>query len=929
MRICTIIDRNCLAQARVLALSYAEHNHGAPCTALLVDDPQAGVDDADEPFEIVRPDQLGIDRFDGMAAMYDLTALATAVKPWLLGHILERDAEPLAYFDPEIRFYDEIDEIRRLATDEELVLTPHVSHDPLPRDGLEPSELDLLAAGTYDLGFIALAPGETARRLIAWWSEHLRFDCVIEQGADVFVDQRWFDLIGSVIPRFHILRDPGANVAYWNLHERTLRHEADRYTVNGQPLRFFHFSGFDPARPFALSERQTRVRLADEPVIAELCDDYAAALNAQGFARPRRARWTYGRLADGTMLTPMMRRLYADGERAGAFRFSPFTEVGTEEFIAWCQEPGEAGAEHGLTRLCLAIHRRRPDISSAFPDLDGEDGQRFRGWIHEYGAKEFGLGPQWLPPTPVDDRPSAGEIDASAGGGEPWGVNVAGFLRSELGVGEAARTVIAALDARGVPVMPIQGRSIPPSRQGHVFSFVDPAAAPFPINLICVNADELQPFLADAGPEFSNNRYTIGFWWWEVTTFPERSAGALELLDEVWVGSEHVEEALRPLSDVPVVRVRIPVTMPPMLPHSRAELGLPDGFLFFFMFDFHSVFERKNPLAVIEAFRTAFEPDAGASLVIKCINHQSDLDNYDRLRLATDSRPDIHLVDRYVSAEHKDAMVAACDCYVSLHRSEGFGLTPAEAMYLGKPVIATRYSGNLDFMTDANSYLVDYELRPVGEGNFPYPANGEWADPDISHAARLMRKVVDDPLDAERRGRQGAADLRRTHSPDAAGEMMERRLTAIRNRPAASRPLRHSSPPARPTAGLLALQQLIERGPVARAEAKGGAPRRAAHGALARIMRPLTEYQRQINEGIIGELARHGRAMLRERRRTAAHTAALLAELRRREAALRAVHAELTAIKAQLGGSPRTSGSDGQAAAARDGESVSAGGPGR
>ena len=126
-------------------------------------------------------------------------------------------------------------------------------------------------------------------------------------------------------------------------------------------------------------------------------------------------------------------------------------------------------------------------------------------------------------------------------------------------------------------------------------------------------------------------------------------------------------------------------------------------------------------------------------------------------------------------------MLAACDCYVSLHRSEGFGLTPAEAMYLGKPVIATGYSGNLDYMTPENSYLVDYELQRIGRGNSPYPADGEWADPDIDHAARLMREVVEDPLAAERRGQQAAADIRAGYSPDAAGETMERRLEHVRS----------------------------------------------------------------------------------------------------------------------------------------------------
>jgi glycosyltransferase involved in cell wall biosynthesis len=694
MRICTIAARNYLPQARVLARSYGQVAGGEGCSLLLLDDPQRTVAGVGEPFEIVRPDQLGIERYEGMAAMYDVNELASAVKPAFLRYLLERDREGVAYFDPDIRFYAGIPEVAEFVAAGELVLTRG-------------------ASGRYDLAFIALAPGETAERLLESWSDELN----------------------SVLAGVHILRDPGVNVAYWNLGERRVESDGARYTVDGRPLRFFHFSGFDPGRPFALSTHQTRIRLPDEPVIAALCEQYAAEVQAAGFDRDGYRPWPYAQLADGTPLTPGLRRLYGEGERSGAFRLSPFTESGTREFVDWCQALGDRGARHGLSRLALAVYDGRSDLRLVFPDLDGEDGPRFAAWVaqNRRQAADLGLPPEWLP------APACVEEEAA-----PWGVNVAGFLRSELGVGEAARTVITALDARGVPVMPVHGAHVPSSRQGHAFAFVNPPAAPFGVNLICVNADELPAFLADAGPRFSENRYTIGFWWWEATTFPERSRGAFELVDEVWVGSEHVAAALAPVSPVPVVTVRIPVTMPAIAPVARERLGLPEGHLFLFMFDLHSVIERKNPMAVIEAFTRAFEPGSGASLVVKCINRASKLDDYDRLRFAAAGHPDVHIVDRYVSAQEKDAMLAACDCYVSLHRAEGFGLTPAEAMYLGKPVIATGYSGNLEYMTAENSYLVDYTLRPIGEGQFPYPPDGEWAEPDLDHAARLMREVAED-----------------------------------------------------------------------------------------------------------------------------------------------------------------------------------------
>jgi glycosyltransferase involved in cell wall biosynthesis len=900
VRICTIVARNYLPQARVLALSYAEHNPGAPCSVLLIDDPERMVDGAGEPFELLRPDELDIERFDGMAAMFDVTELSTAVKPLLLRHLLERDGEPIAYFDPDIRFFADIDEIAHLTAQEEVVLIPHVAHEPVPRDGRRPSELDLLASGIYNLGFIGLAPGATAERLIAWWSERLRFDCVIDHALGLFVDQRWFDLVGSVIPRFHVLRDPGANVAYWNLHERKVTCEGGRYTVNGQPLRFFHFSGFDPGRPHLLSKHQDRVRLADEPVIAELCTSYAEAVRAHAFQFARQQRWRYAYLADGTKLTPLLRTLYREGERARAFQHSPFSAAGTEEFIAWTQEPADIGAIHGLTRIHLELYDKRPDLSNAYPDLEGADGERFLTWVYRYAAEDFDLPPHLLglgPERAADEPDPVGAI-------EPWGVNVAGYLSSELGVGEAGRAVISALDASGVPVMPIHGSWIPSNRQGHAFAYLDTLAAPFPINLICVNADQLPRFVAAAGPDFAAGRYTIGFWWWEVSTIPEKWAEAFSLVDEIWVGSEHVADAFRLVSDVPVVKVRVPVTMPPIVPHSRAELGLPEGYLFLFAFDFHSVFERKNPLAVVAAFSRAFEPGSGASLVLKCINELSDLDNFDRLRLAAAGRPDIHIVDRYVSAEQKDAMIASCDCYVSLHRSEGFGLTLAEAMYLGKPVIGTRYSGNLDFMTDANSYLVDCAMRPVGEGNLPYPADGEWADPNVEQAADRMREVFDDPLAARERGRLAAEELRRTHSPRAAGATMAVRLAKIRNQRRSAPEAERSIEPAPPSDAFARAEMLLRRDPMSPRRPGQGRARALARRLALRLMRPATARERELNEAILAAIAEerdeYQLTLRRYRQQAGTESAALLKELRRQDRVVHALRAESEQLRVEL-----------------------------
>ena len=428
------------------------------------------------------------------------------------------------------------------------------------------------------------------------------------------------------------------------------------------------------------------------------------------------------------------------------------------------------------------------------------------------------------------------------------GINVVGYLSSSRGVGEAARQVLAALEDGGVPTAEIDTPAAPDEIPGALEGLKN-ADYPYDTNLICVNADMLPAVAAGLGSRFFDFRHTAGLWFWEVTSFPEQWQPSFDHLDEVWVASEHIATALRPLSTVPVRTIRVPVTPAEPKQLSRAEIGLPGGFCFLFVFDYRSVFKRKNPLGIVEAFRQAFPAGAGPSLVLKSVCGEEFPEQREALAAAVADRPEIHLIEEKLPLKVKDAMIAACDCYVSLHRSEGLGLTMAEAMYFGRPTIATAYSGNLDFMSDENSCLVPYELTEIGDDAPPYPAHGEWAEPDLEQAGRMMRKIYEEPELAARLGRRGAADIRRTHSLAAACELIEARVAEARRQRLVDRLLHPSVAPERPWAppsGRDDLEHLLEIGVAPHPSGTGGAGDLGKR-AYRRALRPYAAYQQRVN----------------------------------------------------------------------------------
>lgn len=337
----TIVSANYLAYARVLAHSLAEHAGAAPLKVLLVERGSAELRSlaAASGLDCVFAEELGLPDLERLAYKYDVLELNTALKPSFLKRLLAQGHERVVYVDPDIRFFAPPAPVQAALDDAPIVLTPHARRPVL--DGKRPSDVDFLRNGSFNLGFIALRSHPQSLAMLDWWEQRCLGLGFNDPGFGTFVDQKWADLIPAYFDATAVLRHAGCNVAYWNLHEREVREVDGRPCVEGEPLVFFHFSGVDPEEPGELSRHQTRFALTDLPDVAPLVRDYCRALIEAGHADYRGQPYSFGRLRDGSWVSPLMRRaLLSDTQTPEQDPFDPASRLQ--------RELRASGLSHGL-----------------------------------------------------------------------------------------------------------------------------------------------------------------------------------------------------------------------------------------------------------------------------------------------------------------------------------------------------------------------------------------------------------------------------------------------------------------------------------------------------------------------------------------------------------------------------------------------------
>ncbi|MDB6115060.1 MAG: hypothetical protein JWQ62_2005 [Lacunisphaera sp.] len=361
------------------------------------------------------------------------------------------------------------------------------------------------------------------------------------------------------------------------------------------------------------------------------------------------------------------------------------------------------------------------------------------------------------------------------------GLNVTGYFRADLGIGESARCMARAAEAAGLPLALVDLKlPCKNSQTDDTFMARLQPENPYRVNVFHVDPPGMADLAHHHGAGFRRGKYNIGYWAWELPEFPDAWIHFAGYCDEVWAPSRFAAEGIAQKVPVPVLTMPHAISFARPEGDGRRKFGLPaDKFLFLFLYDLNSYSERKNPGAVLEAFRRSGLAGKNAALVIKVHNVAGNPADFERLRAAAAELPGTTLITQTLTLAEIYELEAACDCFVSLHRSEGFGLAVAESMYLGKPVISTDWSGTAEFVNEANGCPVRYSLVTLERNHGPYAKGQTWAAPDIDHAAEWMQRLAGDPALGRKLGAAARATIEEKFSPAAIGARYRRRLEAI------------------------------------------------------------------------------------------------------------------------------------------------------
>lgn len=641
---CTICCNNYFAYATVLARSFLRHHPQGRFVICLVDRLDPAVDYPHDPrLTIVTADGLGIPACDTLAFKYDVLEFNTAVKPFLLERLFrDHGAERLLYLDPDILVTAPLTPIFDALDASPLVLTPHLRRPYTDDHG--PGEIDILRAGTFNLGFVGMAAHPQTWDLLTWWQARLTDGCTREIEKGYFVDQKWMDFVPSFFPDHHILRSGAFNAAYWNLHERTLARDGDTFLVDGEPLRFFHFSGIDVHDLESVSKHQTRWTLPETGALRDLFELYRVLLVTHGQLERRRMPYTYGRFANGVRVPDIVRKVYRDARLSRVYP-QPFA-TGDGSFFEWLRAPWAPGSL--LSNLAAAL-RARAGVAPA----DGADDEVAALLQLHLDAERYGLPDALVDAAPAPTAPRAPAVHTTRAATVTDPPAVVG----RPGAGELPAIVTAALDAawtRAAGDTPVTA----------------------PSGIACWLWDETWPATAQAEPG-----------------------------TEIWVPSSYSLEGAARTATTPVVCMPLAVgaIAPSDLP--RDAFGLPDGTRLAVTVLDTMTAPGHDLHATLGAFGDACAGEGPPLRLLVGATSAALADDARRLAAMHGARA-VRVDVRHLAPADLVQVLRLADLYLSMHGAVSCDPWMAQALAFGRPAVTTGLTGTADIATVNNSFLV-------------------------------------------------------------------------------------------------------------------------------------------------------------------------------------------------------------------------------
>jgi glycosyltransferase involved in cell wall biosynthesis len=640
---------------------------------------------------------------------YDLLEFATSVKPTIMKNYISMGYTRVTYLDPDIQVFDDFTD--SLSPDKSISVTPHILGD-FPEDSKLPDQQSILYAGVYNLGFISVLAESMI--FLEWWEKKLNKYCTMAVKDGYHVDQKWVDWAINFVD-IDTVRDPGLNVAYWNLHERKIIDGGVKQLIDKSdeifPLRFFHFSGFVGPGLEKISKHCTR-KFDDSLELRSLLKSYYDRRKYwQKFLR--KSIWSLGGRLGGSALPSEWRSDILELSRNNtSLIWSKKSLQVADRQICECME---CDSTFSRDAIFLFLHQIE---SRSIRQLRSESQQKIALELYKNGYSKKSL-------SEADIR----EISPSK-------LLIIGYFGAPTGVGQIARNTLRLMEDFGIPV------NIHTLRTG----FDDPLlyseyeskqqmTGNETTVIAFVNADMWIEHLVETRLINLEKQFVVGIWAWEIEHVPPYFRVAREYTSKVYAISQFSAEALsnylgEEISAFPTYG-NIPI-------HLNKD-GNENNKYILARFDAKSVIERKNPEGVLDMWALVEQDLTEYQLFIKSIDLKK-FANEDLINKLEKSKR-IRLIDEVLDESQNSSLLQNATAFVSLHRAEGLGLNILEAVAADIPAISTNYSG---ISTEIENMIfgVDFELIDVGNNAAPYPPEGSWADPNIHSAAAQLMKAV-------------------------------------------------------------------------------------------------------------------------------------------------------------------------------------------